>query len=121
MKILFYWLIDFFYSLGSGYAELLSYCTCDEDTNTPFALCDKRAGICSSKQGNYPSSDTSKLGKIKGFLLQYIKTVQVDFVVKKYYYSTDFTTKFTWTVIIMNLRRMYLEIHASYFQDQSED
>ena len=56
-----------FYILGSGYAELLSYCTCDEDTNTPFALCDKRAGICSSKQGNYPPSDTSKLGKIKGF------------------------------------------------------
>ena len=68
MKILHYRLIDwFFYFVGSGYAELLSYCTCDEDTNTPFALCDKRAGICSSKQGNYPPSDTSKLGKIKGF------------------------------------------------------
>ena len=60
-------MIFYFYFLGSGYAELLSYCTCDEDTNTPFALCDKRAGICSSKQGNYPPSDTSKLGKIKGF------------------------------------------------------
>ena len=58
----------YFFLLGSGYAEVLSYCTCDEETNTPFALCDKRAGICSSKQGNYPtSSNTYKLGKSKLF------------------------------------------------------
>jgi hypothetical protein len=31
---------------GTGYAEVLSYCTCDEETNTPFAICDKRSNIC---------------------------------------------------------------------------
>ena len=43
---------DFFFFLGNGtgYAELLSYCTCDEETNTPFALCDKRSGICDGKR-----------------------------------------------------------------------
>ena len=35
---------------GTGYAELLSYCTCDQETNTPFALCDKRSGICDGKK-----------------------------------------------------------------------
>ena len=32
---------------GYGYAEILSYCTCDEETNTTFAICDKRSEICS--------------------------------------------------------------------------
>ena len=40
----------FFLGNGTGYAELLSYCTCDEETNTPFALCDKRSGICDGKR-----------------------------------------------------------------------
>ena len=35
---------------GSGYVEILSYCTCDEETNTPFALCDKRSNICSKEK-----------------------------------------------------------------------
>ena len=50
--------------LGFGYAELLSYCTCDEETNTPFALCDKRSDICSRKQGKDVTFDTFKLGKM---------------------------------------------------------
>ena len=33
---------------GYGYAELMSYCTCDEETNTTFAICDKRSEICSN-------------------------------------------------------------------------
>ena len=40
---------------GYGYAELLSYCTCDEETNTPFAICDKRSEICSKRGRNKPS------------------------------------------------------------------
>ena len=32
---------------GYGYAEIISYCTCDEETNTTFAICDKRSEICS--------------------------------------------------------------------------
>ena len=34
---------------GTGYAELLSYCTCDDDSATVFAKCDDRSRICSSK------------------------------------------------------------------------
>ena len=34
---------------GTGYAEILSYCTCDEETNTPFAICDVRSKICSNQ------------------------------------------------------------------------
>lgn len=35
---------------GTGYAEVLSYCTCDVDTGTPFALCDDRSRICDQGQ-----------------------------------------------------------------------
>ena len=45
---------------GYGYAELLSYCTCDEETNTPFAICDKRSEIC-SKQGRGLNKPVSRL------------------------------------------------------------
>ncbi len=34
---------------GTGYAEVLSYCTCDTETNTPFAICDKRSNICNNR------------------------------------------------------------------------
>jgi hypothetical protein len=34
---------------GAGYAELLSYCTCDSDSGSLFAKCDDRSLICSTK------------------------------------------------------------------------
>merc|ERR1711953_157791 len=49
---------------GYGYAELLSYCTCDEETNTPFAICDKRSEIC-SKQGGGHNKPVSRLKESK--------------------------------------------------------
>ena len=33
---------------GYGYVEIISYCICDEETNTTFAICDKRSEICSN-------------------------------------------------------------------------
>ena len=51
---------NLFLGNGTGYAELLSYCTCDEETNTPFALCDKRSGIC---------DDGKRKKKLKGTIL----------------------------------------------------
>ena len=33
---------------GTGYAELLSYCTCDEDSGSLFAKCDSRSMICAN-------------------------------------------------------------------------
>lgn len=59
---------------GTGYAEILSYCTCDKETNTPFALCDERSNICAKKKkATKTISDTviplptnEKVSKIEG-------------------------------------------------------
>ena len=40
------------------------YSTCDEETNTPFALCDKRSQICSQEN----LSASNRLLKMKGEL-----------------------------------------------------
>ena len=37
---------------GTGYAELLSYCTCDLDSGSLFAKCDDRSLICSTKRNS---------------------------------------------------------------------
>ena len=49
---------------GTGYAELLSYCTCDEDSGSLFAKCDSRSMICANNlvtRGNYNDISHSQI------------------------------------------------------------
>ncbi len=50
---------------GTGYAELSSFCTCNEGSRTEFAVCDKRSQICEKKQRT--RSTTTKAPAAKDF------------------------------------------------------
>ena len=51
---------------GTGYAELLSYCTCDEDSGSLFAQCDSRSKICTNniRAKRLHEPDSSKVFKL---------------------------------------------------------
>ena len=49
---------------GTGYAELLSYCTCDSESGFSFAMCDQRSEICAGSSSSQKSRTwTSKLSE----------------------------------------------------------
>ena len=45
---------------GTGYAELLSYCTCDAESGSGFAKCDDRSHICSGETNQIATGITGE-------------------------------------------------------------
>ena len=57
---------------GYGYVEIISYCICDEETNTTFAICDKRSEICSNPTSSQLIGETLKKKVILSHFLMLI-------------------------------------------------
>ena len=64
---------------GTGYAELLSYCTCDDESGSDFAKCDDRSHICTAETKRIGTSITGEYYPISSLIYIYIIWSKIKF------------------------------------------